>query len=127
MLRYEVFISNLGQQLKSKRTQMKMRILKGMGKPKTIRLDLWLNMVEHTRDPKKIEQANVMREARKCVKKVSTFGRSEGKVRARLVNYHIFLFHFISVYEYECLSEGFANDQHACRPYNYTETPANRG
>ena len=41
-------------------------------------------MVELTRDPRKIEQANVMREARKCVKKVSTFGRSEGEVQARL-------------------------------------------
>lgn len=86
VLRYEVFKSNLGQQLKSKRAQMKMRILKGMGKPETIRLDHWLNMIKNTRDPKKIEQAHVMREARKCVKKVSTFGRSEGEVRARLVS-----------------------------------------
>ena len=85
-LRYEVFKSNLAQQLKSKRAQMKMRILKGLSKPEAIRLDHWCNMVEHTRDPKKIEQANVMREARKCVKKVSTFGRSEGEVRARLVS-----------------------------------------
>lgn len=85
-LRYEVFKSNLAQQLKSKRAQMKMRILKGLSKPEAIRSDHWSNMVEHTRDPKKIEQANVMREARKCVKKVSNFGRSEGEVRARLVS-----------------------------------------
>ena len=85
-LRYEVFKSNLAQQLKSKRAQMKMRILAGKSKPEAIRLDHWRNMVEITRDPKKIEQANVMREARKCVKKVSTFGRSEGEVRARLVS-----------------------------------------
>ena len=71
MLRYEVFKSNLGQQLKSKRAQMKMRILKCLYRPESIRLDRWLNMVEHTRDPKKIEQANVMCEARKCVKKVT--------------------------------------------------------
>ena len=48
-------------------------------------------MVEHTRDPKKIEQPNVMQEARKCVKNVSTFGGSEGEVRARLVSCHVFL------------------------------------
>ena len=71
MLRYEVFKSNLGQQLKSKIAQMKMRILKGLGKPETIRLDHLLNMVEHTRDSKKIEQANAIRQVRKCVKKVS--------------------------------------------------------
>jgi hypothetical protein len=53
---------------------MKMCILKGLGKPEIIRLDHWLNMIEHTRDPKKIEQANVMRETKKYVKKVSTFG-----------------------------------------------------
>ena len=86
VLRYEVFKSNLGQQLKSKRAQMKMRIMKGLCKPESIRLDHWCNMLDHCRDPKKIEQANVMREARKCVKKVSTFGRSEGEVRARLVS-----------------------------------------
>jgi hypothetical protein len=39
---------------------MKMCILKGLDKLETIHLDHWLNMVEHTRDPKKIEQANVM-------------------------------------------------------------------
>ena len=49
MLRYEVFKSNLCQQLKNKRTQMNMGILKGMGKPYSIHLDYWLNMVE--RDP----------------------------------------------------------------------------
>jgi hypothetical protein len=86
MLRYEVFNSNLAQQLKSKRAQMKMRILKGLSKPEAIRLDHWCNMVEHTRDPKKIEHANVMREARKCMKKISTFGRSDGEVWARLVS-----------------------------------------
>jgi hypothetical protein len=56
---------------------MKMYILKGSDKPETIRLDHCLNMVEHIRNPKKIEQANVIREARKCVKNVSTFERSE--------------------------------------------------
>ena len=86
VLRYEIFKSNLGQQLKSKRAQMKMRILKGLCRPESIRLDHWQHMVELTRDPRKIYQANVMREARKCVKKVSTFGRSEGEVRARLVS-----------------------------------------
>ena len=86
VLRYEIFKSNLGQQLKSKRAQMKMRISKGLTRPDAIRLDHWLHMVELTRDPHKISQANVMREARKCVKKVSTFGRSEGEVRARLVS-----------------------------------------
>jgi hypothetical protein len=65
---------------------MKMRILKDLSKPEAIRLDHWCNMVEHTRDPKKIEQANVMRETRKCVKKISTFGRSESEVQARLVS-----------------------------------------
>jgi hypothetical protein len=74
-LRYEVFKSNLAQQLKSKRAQMKIRILKCLSKSEVIRLDHWCNMVEYTRDPKKIEQANVMREARKCVEKVSIFGR----------------------------------------------------
>ena len=54
-LRYEVFKSNLGQQLKSKRAQIKMRIMKGLCKLITIRLDHWCNMVENTRDPKKIE------------------------------------------------------------------------
>ena len=44
------------------------------GKLETIRLDHLLNMMEHTRGPKKIEHANVMREVRKCVKNVSTFG-----------------------------------------------------
>ena len=63
-----------------------MGILKGLGKLESIRLDHWLNMVEHTRDPKKIEQVNVMREARKCVKKLSTYGRPEGEVWARLVS-----------------------------------------
>ncbi len=86
VLRYEIFKSNLGQQLKSKRAQMKMRISKGLSRPDAIRLDHWLHMVELTRDPRKISQANVMREARKCVKRVSTFGRSEGEVRARLVS-----------------------------------------
>ena len=84
VLRYEVFKSNLGQQLKILRAQMKMRILKGLYRPKAY-ADYWLHMVELTRDPHKIDQANVMREARKCVRKVSTFGRSEGEVRARLV------------------------------------------
>jgi hypothetical protein len=69
VLRYEIFKSNLGQQLKSKRTQMKMRISKSLCRPDSIRLDHWLNMVELTRDPRKIKQANVMREARKCVEK----------------------------------------------------------
>ena len=32
MSKYEVFKNNLGQQLKSKRIQMNMGILKGMGK-----------------------------------------------------------------------------------------------
>lgn len=107
VLRYEVFKNNLGQQLKSKRDQMKMRILKGMEKPETIRLDQWLNMVEHSRDLKKIEQTNVMREAMKCIKKVSTFGRSEGEVQARLVNCLLFLVslnHNIRVYMFV---EGF--------------------
>ena len=63
-----------------------MHILKGLGKPESIRLDHWLNMVEHIRNSKKIEQTNVMREAKKCVKKVSTSGQSEGEVRARLVS-----------------------------------------
>ena len=48
-------------------------------------------MVEHIRDPNKIEQANVMREAKKCVKKVFTFSRSKGKVRARLVSCRLFV------------------------------------
>ena len=60
---------------------MKMRILKGLSKPESVRLDHWYNIVEHTRDPKKIEQANVMRKAHKCVKNVSTISRSEGEVR----------------------------------------------
>ena len=60
---------------------MKMRILKGLSKPKSVRLDHWYNIVEHIRDPKKIEQANVMRNAQKCVKNVSTISRSEGEVR----------------------------------------------
>ena len=34
---------------------MKMHILKGMRKPETVPLDYWLTMVEHIRDPKKIE------------------------------------------------------------------------
>ena len=76
-MRYEIFKSNLGQQLKGKRAQIKIRISKGLCSPDSIRLDHWPNMVELTRDPRKIEQTNVMREARKCVKKVSTFGRSE--------------------------------------------------
>lgn len=50
-----------------------------------------MNIVEHTHDLKNIEQANVMREARKCVNKISTFERSEGEVRARLVSCHVFL------------------------------------
>lgn len=70
---------------------MKMCILKGSGKPETIRLDHWLNMVEHIRDPKKIEQANVIREAKKYVKNVSTFEHSEWEVRARLVSCHVFI------------------------------------
>jgi hypothetical protein len=100
VLRYEIFKSNLGQQLKSKRAQMKMRISKGLCRPESIRLDHWLNMVELTRDPRKIEQANVMREARKCVKKISTFGRSEGEVRARLVNsYLVLVLQFTVIFE----------------------------
>ena len=59
---------------------MKMGILKGLGKLESIRLDHWQNMVEYTRDPKMIEQTNGMREARKCVKKLSTYGRSEDEV-----------------------------------------------
>lgn len=94
MLRYEVFKSNLGQQLKSKRAQMKMHILKCLYRPESIRLDHWLNIVEHTRDPKKIEHANVMQEARKCVKKVTTFGWFAKEVRARLVSSLEFLFEF---------------------------------
>ena len=39
---------------------MNMRILKGLGKLEYIRLDHWLNMVEHTCNRKKIEQANVI-------------------------------------------------------------------
>jgi hypothetical protein len=85
-LRYEVFKSNIAQQLKSKKAQIKIRILKGLSKSEVIRLDYWCNMVEHTRDPKKIEQANVMRGAWKCVKKNLTFGRSEGEVRVWLVS-----------------------------------------
>lgn len=65
-----------------------------MDKPKTIRLDHWLNMVEHTRDPQKIEYANVMRETIKYVKNVYTFRRSEGEVRTRLVRCHVFLVSF---------------------------------
>ena len=86
MSRYEILKSNLAQQLKSKRAQMKMRILNGLSKPEAIRLDHWRNMIEHIRDPKKIEQANVMREIRKCVKFFLTFSRSEGEVRIRLVS-----------------------------------------
>ena len=107
VLKYEVFKSNIGQQLKSKKAQMKIRILKCLGKLETIYLDHWLNMVEYTRDPKKIEQTNVMREAKKCVKKISIFGRSEKEVRARLVNICGFLFQFISVYKHECLNLSF--------------------
>src|ERR1700738_5071743 len=59
-LRYEVFKSNLGQQLKRKRAQMKMHILKGLCRPESIRLDHWQHVVELTRDPRKIYQANVM-------------------------------------------------------------------
>ena len=59
---------------------MKVRILKDMEKPKFIRLDHWLNMVEHTRGSNNIEQKNVMREFKKCVKNVSIVGRSDSKV-----------------------------------------------
>ena len=50
VLRYKVFKNNLAQQLKSTKTQMKMRILNRLRKPEYIRLDHWYNMVEHTRD-----------------------------------------------------------------------------
>ena len=50
------------------------------GQPKTIHLDHWLNMVDYICDPKKIENANFMREARKYVKKIFMFGLSEGGV-----------------------------------------------
>ena len=43
-------------------------------KPKLIRMDRWLNMVEYTCDSKKIENANVMRDAREYIKNVSNFG-----------------------------------------------------
>ena len=43
-------------------------------------------MVKHTRDPKNIEQTNDMKEARKCMKKMSTFGWSEVEVRAKLIS-----------------------------------------
>lgn len=77
--------------MKSKKTQIKVYILKGLEKSETIRLDYWLNIVEHTRDSKKIEHANVMRNVKKCIKKVSTFGRSEEEVQARLVGCHLIL------------------------------------
>lgn len=113
VLRYEVFKSNLGQQLKSKRSQIKM----GMEKPETIRLDHWLKMVEHT--PKKIEQANVMREARKCFKKVSTFGRSEGEVQARLVSCRLFLASLNHSIRVRMFVKGFfVHELHACRLQN---------
>ena len=85
VLRYEIFKSNMGQLLKNKRAQMKMRNLECMEKPKTIRLDHWMNMVENTRDPKNIKETNFMRKAKKCVRKVSTFRWSEGEVWIRLV------------------------------------------
>ena len=59
---------------------MKMHILKDMGKLEYVRLDHWLNIMEHTRDSKKIKQTNVMRDFKKYVKNVSTFGRSESEV-----------------------------------------------
>ena len=71
-----------------------MRISKGIGQPETIRLDHWLNMVEHTHDPNQVEPNNVMREARKCVQEASTPGRSEGEMRARMVSCHVFLVSF---------------------------------
>ena len=37
-------------------------------------MDRWLNMVEYTCDSKKIENANVMRDAREYIKNVSNFG-----------------------------------------------------
>ena len=51
-----------------------MCILKAMGKRKFIRLEHLLNMVEYTCDSKKIEHANIMRDATKYVKNVSNFG-----------------------------------------------------
>ena len=39
VLNYEVFKSNFAQQLKSEKTQIKMRISKGLHKPEPIRLD----------------------------------------------------------------------------------------
>lgn len=60
-----------------------------MGKSKTIFLDHRLNVVEHTHDSKKIEHANFISEAKKRVKKISTFGRFEKEVRARLVSCHV--------------------------------------
>jgi hypothetical protein len=36
-----------------------MFILKDMDKPETVRFDHWLNMIDHTRNPKKIEQDNI--------------------------------------------------------------------
>ena len=53
VLRYEIFKSNIRQQLKSKRAQMKMRISKDLCKHESIWLDHWLHMVELTRDPRK--------------------------------------------------------------------------
>ena len=48
-------------------------------------------MVEHTRDLKKIDHANVIQEAMKCVNKVSMFGRFKEEVRERLVSYYVFI------------------------------------
>ena len=82
---------------------MKMRILKDMGKLEYVRLDHWLNIMEHTRDSKKIKQTNVMRDFKKYVKNVSTFGRSESEVWARFISKflsksQISCFHWTKIY-----------------------------
>jgi hypothetical protein len=66
VLRYIVFENNLCQQLKNKRYQIKMCILKTI-------VYLSESLVEYGgSDPKKIEQANVMQEVRKHIKKYIT-------------------------------------------------------
>lgn len=73
-------------------------------KCESICLDHWLNMIEHTCDPKNIEQTNVMRETKECIEKILTFGRSEGEVRVRLISCRLLVvfieIHHVRMYIY---------------------------
>lgn len=68
VLRYEIFKRNLGLQLKRKNSH-KDAYIERYEKTDLIRLDHWLNLVEHTLDSNKIKYANVMQEANECIKK----------------------------------------------------------